>query len=296
MPPAIPENGQRQSVAANALKLVRRPSPASPPGQNIMTKEPPPQAYQVPLSCEVLPTLSTSTEPLNRTTQPNDVLFNPQSEEGSAPIFHCNYKDISENLNKAKLVQFSSNPRVRRKGYFKLAVKGLPPFNVEEAYFNQPGKGHCINFSCQPNSQGCVKVTKEQNQEIKFPGFSLPKSQRESWSQQSLKEFWESTLKNLPQDMLYVIRDPLFPDIKLSPGKGLKRIDGYKKLRGIRTKYVYLGFRVSCSIIYKKNAKFRLINLLQSGEHKLWLVIKPAYKKELELHIRQEFPKIANCS
>jgi hypothetical protein len=85
--------------------------------------------------------------------------------------------------------------------------------------------------------------------------------------------------------MLYVIRDPLFSDIKLSLGEGLKQIDGYKKLRGIRTKYVYLGFGVSCLIIYKKNAKFRSINLLQSREHKLWLVIKLAYEKELKLCI-----------
>jgi hypothetical protein len=138
-------------------------------------------------------------------------------------------------------------------------------------------------------------VTKEQNQEIKFPGFSLPKSQRESWLQRSLKEFWESTLKDPPQDMLYVIRDPLFPDIKLSLGEGLKRIDGYKKLYGIGTKYVYLGFGVSCLIIYEEDAKFRLINLLRSREHKLWLVVELAYEKELELCMRQEFPKMANC-
>jgi hypothetical protein len=133
---AIPENGQRQSVAANALEPVRRPSPALPPGQDIITKEPLSQAYQVPFSCEVLPTLSTLTEPLNRITQPNDVLLNLQSEEESVLIFHYNYKDISENLNKAKLVQFLSNPKVRRKGYFKLAVKGLPLLNMEKAYFN----------------------------------------------------------------------------------------------------------------------------------------------------------------
>ncbi|KAH8650307.1 JmjC domain, hydroxylase-domain-containing protein [Tricladium varicosporioides] len=295
-PPAIPENRQRESVAANAPEPMRRPSPASPPGQNIMTKDTSPQAHQVPVGCEVSPTPSTSTEPLHHTTQLNDALLDPQSEEGSAPMFHCNYDDISGNLNEAKLVQFSSNPRVRRKGYFKLAVEGLPPLNVEEAYYNQPGKGHCTNFSCQPDSRGCVKVTKKQNQEIKFPGFPLPESQTESWSQRSLKEFWESTLKDPPQDMVYVIGDPLFPDIELSPGEGLKRIDGYKKLRGIGTKYVYLGFGVSCSIMHGEDAKFRSMNLLRSGEHKLWLVVEPIYEKELELRMRQEFPKMANCS
>jgi len=96
--------------------------------------------------------------------------------------------------------------------------------------------------------------------------------------------------------MLYVIGDPLFPDIELSPGEGLKQIDGYKKLRGIGTKYVYLGFGVSCSIMHGEDAKFRSMNLLRSGEHKLWLIVEPVYEKELELRMRQEFPKMANCS
>jgi hypothetical protein len=96
--------------------------------------------------------------------------------------------------------------------------------------------------------------------------------------------------------MLYIIGDPLFLDIKLSPGEGLKRIDSYKKFRGIGTKYVYLGFGVSCLIMHGEDGKFRLINLLRSGEHKLWLVVELAYKKELELRMRQEFPKMANYS
>jgi hypothetical protein len=62
--------------------------------------------------------------------------------------------------------------------------------------------------------------------------------------------------------MLYVIGDPLFPDIELSPGEGLKRIDDYKKLRGIGITYVYLSFGVSCLIMYGEDTKFRLINLL----------------------------------
>jgi hypothetical protein len=62
---AISENGQQELVAANAPEPVKRLSLASPPGQNIITKEPLPQAYQVPLNCEVLPILLTLTEPLN---------------------------------------------------------------------------------------------------------------------------------------------------------------------------------------------------------------------------------------
>lgn len=102
VPPAISENRHRESGAANGSEPVRRPS--SPPGQNIMTKELPPQAHLVPGVCEVSITPSTSTEPLS--------------------------------------------------------------------------------LSCQPNFRGCVKVTKRQNQETRFPGPPLPQSQRKSWSQQ----------------------------------------------------------------------------------------------------------------
>jgi hypothetical protein len=61
----------------------------------------------------------------------------------------------------------------------------------------------------------------------------------------------------------------MFPDIELGLREGLKRIDGYKKLRGIGTTYVYLSFKVSCSIMHGEDAKFRSMNLLRSGEHKL---------------------------
>lgn len=61
--------------------------------------------------------------------------------------------------------------------------------------------------------------------------------------------------------MLYIIRDLLFPDIELSPGEELKQI-GNNRLYNIRIIYIYLYFRIFFLIIYKKNAKFCLINLL----------------------------------
>ncbi|KAH8600142.1 JmjC domain, hydroxylase-domain-containing protein, partial [Bisporella sp. PMI_857] len=96
--------------------------------------------------------------------------------------------------------------------------------------------------------------------------------------------------------MLYVIGDPLFPDIELSPGEGLKRVDGYEKLRGIGTTYAYLSFGVSFSVMHGEDAKFRSINLLRSGERKFWLVVEPVYEKELERHMSQEFSEMENCS
>ena len=184
-----------------------------------------PQAEQVPISCEVSPP-SILTESRQHTTQPNGELLHPHSDDREAPYFRCNYKDISRNLNEAKLMQFSSNPSVGRKGYFKLTVEHLPPLNVEEGTFSQPGKGHCTNFSCQPDPRGYVTVTKTRNREVSIPSFPLPDSQRKSWSQKSLKEFWEGALKESLQDVFYVIGDPLFQDIELSPGEGMKRIDG----------------------------------------------------------------------
>lgn len=147
VPLVIHENRYRELVAANISELVRSSSLALPLGQNIRIKEPLLQAYQVPISYEVSLILLTSTKPLNYTTQLNNVLLDLQLEEGSVLIFHYNYDDISRNLNKAKLIQLLSNLRVRRKGYFKLVVRGLPPLNIEEAYFNQLGKSYYMNFS-----------------------------------------------------------------------------------------------------------------------------------------------------
>ncbi|KAH7418748.1 hypothetical protein BKA64DRAFT_655115 [Cadophora sp. MPI-SDFR-AT-0126] len=296
VPPAIPENVQQQSVANNAPKPVGFPSPTSPPGQNITTKVSPPQAHRVPVSCVAPLTPASSNESLRRTTQPNDAFLDLRSEEGNAPTFHCNHEDISGNLNEGMLERFSSDPRVKKKGFFKITVGDLPPLNVKEASFVQPGKHHCTNFSCQSDSQGFVRLKKEQNREIVFPSFPLPESQKESWSREELRHFWEATLRKLPQDMSYVIGDPLFPDIELSPGEGLKRIDGYENLSGIGTTYAYLSGGVCFSIMHKEDAEFLSLNLLRSGGHKLWLLVEPAYGKELERHMRQEFPEMATCS
>lgn len=48
--------------------------------------------------------------------------------------------------------------------------------------------------------------------------------------------------------------------------------------------------------MHGEDAKFRSLNLLRSGEHKLWLIVEPAYGVELERRMRQEFPEMASCS
>lgn len=95
--------------------------------------------------------------------------------------------------------------------------------------------------------------------------------------------------------MHYIIREPLFPDIKLSLGKRLERI-GRAEIRGVGTIYAYLSPRISFSVCYSEDANLALENLLRAGAVKLWLLIKPAYNNELERRMRQEFPEIGHCS
>ncbi|PVH72525.1 hypothetical protein DL98DRAFT_520434 [Cadophora sp. DSE1049] len=296
VPPTIPENGQQESVAANAPEPVGRSS-LPPPGRHIMTEEPPPQTHQVPVEFDIS-LRSLATKSLSRTTQPNDAILDQQPEEENAPTFNFSFLDFARKLNEEKLMGFSSHPRVQEKGYFKLAFRsGLPPLpDPEGGGFKQPGKDHCTNFSYEPHPRGFVKVIKERNQKIVPPSFPLPETQKIFWSREELKQFWESTLKEPPQDMRYVIGDKLVPDIELDPGEGLKRIDGYEKLGGIGTTYSYLSFGVSLSIMHGEDADFRSMNLLRSGAHKLWLIVKPAYREEVERHMRQAFPEMADCS
>jgi hypothetical protein len=112
--PANLEGGQRESVAANVPERVNRPLNA--PAQELAPE------VQVPVTCEISLTPSNSIAPPKLTAQSNSPLLDPLLDNGNAPTFCCNYKDISGNLNEARLELFSSDPRVRAKGYFKLVV------------------------------------------------------------------------------------------------------------------------------------------------------------------------------
>jgi hypothetical protein len=68
--------------------------------------------------------------------------------------------------------------------------------------------------------------------------------------------------------MYYIIKEPLFLDIKLSLGKRLKQISG-QGIRGVRTIYAYLSPRILFSVCYSKDVNLVLKNLLQAGAIKL---------------------------
>ncbi len=212
-----------------------------------------------------------------------------------APKFDCDYEDIVPNLNEAKFKEFSSHRIVKEKGYFKVSVQRLPPLVMQDGLVIQPGKDHCTSFSCQRESRGFVQLTRARNREVTIPSFPLPETSKESWSPIDLKDLWEHILENPPRDMDYVIGEPLFSDIELSPGQELERRGG-RNLPGIGTTYVYLSFGVTCSIMHGEDIELRSINLLRSGAHKSWLVVPPAYAEKLRQKMRQRFPTMVTCS
>jgi hypothetical protein len=287
MSPAVPESGQRQSAASDGPEPMRHASASS--DHDVI----PPRRGQESVHCELAPTTSIA-KPSSPTTQPSNTQLHPQVDNETAPTFRCKYKDISKNLNEARFEKFSSDPDVQKKGYFKLVVEDLPPFILDEASINQPGKDHFTNFSCHRDSRGFVVVTKGQKREVRLP--SLPFTQiQSSWSRSEQKELWESTIRDPPSDVHYTIGEPLFPDIELSPGKRLERIGG-REIPGVGTNYGYLSPAISFSVCHSEDADFASMNLVRAGAPKLWLLIEPAYNNELDRRMRQEFPEMRQCS
>lgn len=152
-------------------------------------------------------------------------------------------------------------------------VEGLPPLTVEEVSCNQLEKGHSTNFTSRLDYPGFIKVTKKHHQEIKLPSLPLKATSKSYWSREDLKEFWENTLVDPPRDIYYIIGDPLFPVIELSPGEGLNRVAS--TLPGINTTYIYMSYGISISVMHGEDAEFRSINLLRAGECKCWIIVQP---------------------
>jgi hypothetical protein len=287
--PAIPEIGQRKSVTTDrSLPLGHASATASSDHDAI-----PSQRGEESVHCE-LALITSTAKPSSLTTQPSNARLQPQLGNETAPTFRCKYKDISKNINEAKFEKLSSDPDVKEKGYFKLVVEDLPPLILDEASVSQPGRDHFTNFSCHRDSQGFVVVTKGQKREVRLPSLPFPQTER-SWSRSEQKELWESTIKDPPSNMHYIIGEPLFLDIELSPGKRLERIGG-REIRGVGNPYAYLSPGISFSPCHSDDADLASGNLVRAGSSKLWLLIKPAYNRELERRMRREFPDMGHCS
>ena len=287
--PAISENGQPKPAATDRSVLLGHASATASSDHGVI----PPRRGEESVPCELALRTSTA-QPPSLTTQPSNAPLHPQLENDTAPTFSCKYKDISKNMNEVNFEKLSLEPDVQDKGFFKVVVEDLPPLILDEASVSQPGRDHFTNFSCHRDSQGFVVVTKGQKREVRLPSLPFPQTQR-SRSQSEQKELWESTLKDPPSNIHYIIGEPLFPDIELSPGKRLERIGG-REIRGVGTTYAYLSPGISFSVCHSEDADLASENLLRAGAIKLWLLIKPAYNKELDRRMRRAFPEMGNCS
>ncbi|KAK0725583.1 hypothetical protein B0H67DRAFT_570957 [Lasiosphaeris hirsuta] len=218
----------------------------------------------------------------------------PQLSEHSSPVFPCQYQDIHV-LNEDLFEEFSRHPVVRSRGYFKLQVQGLPPLRVEK--MARPSRDHATSFCYKTDSQGLIKVDTGKRVRFSSPRLPFPRTVRSHWSVQAQRDLWNSTALDPPKGTRpYIIGNPLFDDVELSPGEKLRQ-RGRTALEGINTQYVYFNLTgKTITTMHREDAHVRSENLLRSGENKFWCFVKPSFTDRLEHHMRLEYPEMRGCS
>ncbi|KAL2258483.1 hypothetical protein VTK26DRAFT_8196 [Humicola hyalothermophila] len=222
------------------------------------------------------------------------VYRNPIPCEGASPLFDCTYQDIHV-LNEELFELYSSHPVVRELGYFKLQVRDLPPLRVQKVA--RPGKDHATSFCYKTDRLGLVKVDTGKRCKFTSPQLPLPVSAKTHWSLREQQDLWNSSAADPPKGSWpYIIGNPLFDDVELSPGEKLRR-RGRTTLEGINTQYVYFNLAgKTITTMHREDAHVRSENLLRSGQHKFWCFIKPAFAKKLEERMALEYPEMRRCS
>ncbi|KAG7291562.1 hypothetical protein NEMBOFW57_001581 [Staphylotrichum longicolle] len=212
----------------------------------------------------------------------------------ASPLFDCTYKDIHI-LNEELFELYSSHPIVRDVGYFKIQVRDLPPLNVQKVA--RPSKDHATSFSYKADRLGLVKVDTGKRFKFSSPNLPLPMSTKMDWSLAEQRDLWNSSAADPPKGTWpYIIGNPLFYDVELSPGEKLRR-RGRATLEGINTQYVYFNLTgKTITTMHREDAHVRSENLLRSGQHKFWCFVKPAFSKKLEERMALEYPEMRRCS
>ncbi|KAK3363680.1 hypothetical protein B0T25DRAFT_442960 [Lasiosphaeria hispida] len=269
-----PESGSRSDQHTQAQTRFK---PTSPPADHRIT---------APLSRSLPPPTTTST--------PISSQVKPQLSEHSSPLFPCRYQDIHV-LNEELFEQFSRHPVVKSRGYFKLQVQDLPPVKV--AKMTRPSKDHATSFCYKTDPQGLIKVDTGKRVRFSSPRLPFPRTVRAHWSVQAQRDLWNSTALDPPQGTRpYIIGNPLFDDVELSPGEKLRQ-RGRTALEGINTQYVYFNLTgKTITTMHREDAHVRSENLLRSGENKFWCFVKPSFTGRLEHHMRLEYPEMRGCS
>ncbi|KAK4125076.1 hypothetical protein N657DRAFT_655196 [Parathielavia appendiculata] len=228
------------------------------------------------------------------TLRDGSVYHRPIPSEHASPLFDCTYQDIHV-LNEELFELYSSHPRVRDLGYFKLQVRGLPELNAPKVA--RPSKDHATSFTYKTDRLGLVKVDSGKKFKFKPPTLPFPMSAKIDWSLAEQRDLWNSSAADPPKgNREYIIGNPLFDDVELSPGDKLRR-RGRAKLEGINTQYVYFNLTgKTITTMHREDAHVRSENLLRSGEHKFWCFVKPAFSKKLEKRMAMEYHEMRQCS
>ncbi|KAL1837353.1 hypothetical protein VTJ49DRAFT_3964 [Mycothermus thermophilus] len=193
--------------------------------------------------------------------------------EKASPLFDCTYQDIHV-LNEELFELYSSHPVVRR-----------------------PTRDHATSFCYKVDALGLVKVDTGKRFKFSPPRLPLPVSAKTHWSLDEQRDLWNSSAADPPKgNCPYIIGNPLFDDVELSPGEKLRR-RGRTVLEGINTQYVYFNLTgKTITTMHREDAHVRSENLLRSGQHKFWCFIKPAFSKKLEERMAIEYPEMRRCS
>ncbi len=232
--------------------------------------------------------------PYQITLKDGSVYRCPLPSAHSSPLFDCTYPDINV-LNEELFELYSSHPVVRDLGYFKLEVRDLPPLDVQRVA--RPSKDHATSFSYKADRHGLVKVDTGKRFKFSSPNLPLPMSSKLEWSLDEQRHLWNSSAAAPPKGTWpYIIGNPLFRDVELSPGEKLRR-RGRTTLEGVNTQYVYFNLTgKTITTMHREDAHVRSENLLRSGQHKFWCFVKPAFSKRLEEKMALDYPEMRQCS
>ena len=181
------------------------------------------------------------------------------------------------------------------RGYFKLQVRDLPPLQVGK--MAKPDQTHATSFVYKKDNVGLVKVDTGKRPRMKWPEFPLTPTEKQNWSLREQKHLWNSTAAHPPSGAQpYIIGNPLFDDVELSPGDKLRR-RGQTVLEGINTQYMYFNLKAkTITVMHREDAHVRSENLLRDGENKFWCFVKPSSAAKLEERMRHDFPEMRSCS
>ncbi|KAK3954980.1 hypothetical protein QBC32DRAFT_381968 [Pseudoneurospora amorphoporcata] len=297
VPEAVPDAG------AGAVDSEESSQPEPPTQDEIHAVGPAPRVTSPTPTTHNIPTNSSTSCGASHDVEvrPGDLAQLPPPKllllpKDSAPLFDCTYQDVHV-LNEELFEQCSLHPDVQDRGYFKLQIRDLPPLQVAPGKMGKPDQTHATSFFYKKDNLGLVKVDTGKKPRIKWPTFPLPLTEKQNWSLKEQKQLWNSTAAHPPNGARpYIIGNPLFDDIELSPGDKLKR-RGQTVLEGINTQYIYFNLKEkTITVMHREDAHVRSENLLRDGENKFWCFVKPSSAAKLEERMRHDFPEMRSCS